>query len=115
MTDDPPVGGEPTDLTLGDVLRAAAEGLAGVTANQAHDGGLRWSVGNTGFATLAGGRAEFRLDPRVAQAALRTPDTSLSTRGAEWVAFAPATLDEGVVDRAKARFLMAYRRAGPPG
>ena len=105
MTDDPG-----SDLTLLDVLTSAAEGLPEIAA-EASDEVLRWSARSVLFATLDGGMAEFRLDPLVARAALRTPDTSPSTRGEEWLAFAPSVLDDGAVDRAEAWFLSAHRHA----
>lgn len=105
MTDEP-IG----DLTIEDVLAAAARDLAGIaTADDA--GAITWSAGGLVFAALAGLRAEFRLDPLVARAALRTPDTAPSPRGSDWVAFAPAELDDAAVDRAEAWFLSAHRRA----
>ena len=103
--------GEPvSDLTLADVLAAAAEDLDGVIAATG-DTGTSWSLAGRPFAALAGGRAEFQLDPLVAGAALRTPDTAPSARGGDWVAFAPDALDDPAVDRAEAWFLSAYRRA----
>jgi hypothetical protein len=98
------------DVGLADVLGSAAEDLP-VVAVRIGDGLTTWDVAGVVFAALAGGRAEFRLDPLVARAALRTPDTAASARGPEWVAFAPETFDEGAVDRAEAWFLSAYRRA----
>jgi hypothetical protein len=102
----------PTDLTMADVLGAAADEAGGVVAKAA-EGATTFAAGAPPavFAALSGDRAEFRLDPLVARAALRTPDTSPSTRGPEWVAFAPAVLDDGAVDRAEAWFLSAHRRA----
>ena len=109
MTDQP-LG----DLTLADVLAAAAEELPGIVEGE--DGGARtWSSAGRMFATLAGDRAEFRLDPLVAGAALRTPDTAPSARGAEWVAFGPAELDDAAIDRAEAWFLSAHRRVAALG
>jgi len=105
MTDEPT-----SDLTLLDVLTAAAEDLPGIEAGDG-EGALHWSAHGVRFAALEGDRAEFRLDPLVARAALRTPDTGPSTRGAEWVAFAPSALDDGAVDRAEAWFLSAHRHA----
>ena len=75
-------------------------------------GGLEWRRGGRPFAALAGDAAEFRLDPLVASAALRTPDTSASKRGADWVRFSPADVDEHAVDRAQAWLASAWRRAG---
>ncbi len=104
--DDEPV----SDLTLADVLAAAADDLAAITVD-AGDAGTTWSAGGRPFATLTGEWAEFQLDPAVARAALRTPDAATSPRGPGWVAFAPTVLDDPAVDRAEAWFQSAYRRA----
>lgn len=111
MTEESGGGGEPTDLTLENVLTAAAEDLPDLTAAPSADGSMTWTRRGAAFAVLTGSVAEFRLDPLVVRAALRTPDTGLSTRGSDWIAFGPAALDEGSVDRAEAWFLSAYRRA----
>ena len=102
-------------LSLGELLQEAADGLDGVTTG-ADERGTTWSIGSVLFAALTGETAEFRLDPQVARAALRTPDTASSSRGAEWVAFRPAVIDDGATDRAEAWFLSAARRASgsPP-
>jgi len=113
MTDDRTetgVAGDISDLTLAEVLAEAADGLSGVTIDTAGSV-TAWAAGPSVFATLAGGRAEFRLDPLVAAAALRTPDTAPSPRGKDWIAFAPSTLDDHALDRAEAWFLSAHRRA----
>jgi hypothetical protein len=99
-----------SDLTLGDVLAEAAVGQAGVVTD-ASGPVTTWAAGPSVFATLEGDRAEFRLDPQVAAAALRTPDTSASGRGSDWIAFVPPVLDDHAVDRAEAWFLSAHRRA----
>jgi hypothetical protein len=75
-------------------------------------GGVEWRRGDLPFAALAGDAAEFRLDPLVAKAALRTPDTSASKRGGDWVRFSPAVLDGHAIDRAQAWLASAWRRAG---
>ncbi len=113
MTDD--AGDEPLpDLTLSEVLDAAAEDLVGVAAaSSAGTAVTTWLVGPTPFAILTGEVAEFRLDPLVVAAALRTPDTAPSPRGNDWVAFAPAVLDDAAIDRAEAWFLSAHRRLIP--
>ena len=115
MTDDlVPAGGATddavSDLTLADLMAEAAEDLAGVVTD-ASGPVTTWAAGPSVFATLEGGRAEFRLDTQVAAAALRTPDTSSSARGSDWIAFAPPVLDDHAVDRAEAWFLSAHRRA----
>jgi hypothetical protein len=111
-TDAETLAATPTDLTLADVVEAAAGEAAGVA--RALDGEVvTFGAGSPPvvFATLAGDRAEFRLDPLVAGAALRTPDTGPSPRGADWVSFRPEVVDDGAVDRAEAWFLSAHRRA----
>jgi hypothetical protein len=75
-------------------------------------GEVEWRRGGRPFAALVGDAAEFRLDPLVAKAALRTPDTSASTRGADWVRFGPTVVDGHAVDRAQAWLASAWRRAG---
>ena len=112
MTDEP--GDDAvSDLTLADVLAAAAEELDGVAL--AADGATTtWSTAGRPFAVLTADRAEFHLDPMVARAALRMPETSSSARGGDWVAFGPALLDDGAIDRAEAWFLSAHRRASVP-
>lgn len=108
MTDEPV-----SDLTLADILAAAAEEVEGVMA--AVDGELTtWTAGDRAFATLAGDRAEFHLDPLVVRAALRTPDTMTSPRGPDWIGFAPVAMDDPAVDRAEAWFLSAHRLATAP-
>ena len=93
MTDDlVPAGGATddavSDLTLADLMAEAAEDLAGVVTD-ATGPVTTWAAGPSVFATLEGGRAEFRLDTQVAAAALRTPDTSSSARGSDCARGAP--------------------------
>jgi hypothetical protein len=95
---------------MAEVLAEAAEGLSGVVVD-ASEPITTWAAGPSVFATLAGDRAEFRLDPAVAAAALRTPDTAPSPRGGDWIAFQPSALDDHALDRAEAWFLSAHRRA----
>jgi len=98
------------DGSLAAVLQSAARELE--AADERRDGeAVEWLIGGVTFAAFSGDRAEFRLDPAVAAAALRTPDTSPSSRGADWVAFAPEALDQHAVDRAEAWLASAWRRA----
>ena len=69
-----------------------------------------WSLAGKPFAVLAGDTMEFRLDAVVGEAARRTPGTTISARGADWVAFRPGELDQYAEDRARAWFLAAARR-----
>jgi hypothetical protein len=102
-----------TELTLAEVLAAAAEDLTAITATT-DSSGTTWSAAGHAFATLIREWAEFRLDPMVARAALRTPDAATSARGPDWVSFAPTVLDDPAIDRAEAWFLSAYRLASAP-
>lgn len=74
--------------------------------------GVEWRRGGRTFAVADGEVAEFRLDPLVAKAALRTPDTQPSKLGPDWVRFSPQALDGHAVDRAEAWLASAWRRAG---
>ena len=98
-------------MTLGDLLRGAAAD-AGTDVTGLPDGGTAFAVGATTVAAVSadGSSAEFRLDPAVAAAAQRTPDTSASERGPDWVRFSPATLDAHAADRAVAWLGSAARR-----
>ena len=98
-------------MTLRDALDETLADLDDVEET-ASGGAVEWRRGGRPFAALAGDAAEFRLDPLVAKAALRTPETSASKRGADWVRFAPRVLDDHGIDRAQAWLASAWRRAG---
>ena len=107
MTDDEAGG-------IAALMEATAADLEAVE-RRAIGGGAEWSTGGIVFAAVSGDRAEFRLAPPVVAAALRTPDTSASGRGPDWVAFAPKVLDGHAVDRAAAWLASAWRRADAGG
>ncbi len=100
-------------MSIGEVVREEAA-LAGIEADVLPDGSTSLRVGQTAVATIAadGAAVEFRLDPAVAAAAQRTPDTVTSERGPDWVRFSPVELDAPAVDRAIAWLGSAARRAG---
>ncbi len=99
-------------MTLAELLRAAAADLPGVSLADA-GAGTEVRAGDLVIAAIeADGSAEFHLDPAVATAARRTPDTAASDRGPAWVRFAPAVLDDHAADRAVAWLGSAARRAG---
>ena len=100
-----------TAPSLEQVVAEAAAELEAVEEAATPGGGVEWSIDAIVFAAVNGGRAEFRLDPMVAAAALRTPDTSPSPRGGDWVAFGPPELDRHAIDRATAWLASAWRRA----
>jgi hypothetical protein len=98
-------------VTIHELLEEVADDLDDVEAVGVA-GGTEWRRGSRPFAAATDDAAEFRLDPLVARAALRTPDTGPATRGIDWVRFAPAELDEPALDRAVAWFTSAWRLAG---
>jgi hypothetical protein len=97
-------------VRLAEILAEAATFLAGAEVAEGPVATV-WSLSGRPFAALSGGTAEFCLDALLAPAARRTPDTTGSPRGKEWVAFSPAILDRYAEDRLRAWFAAAYRRA----
>ena len=102
--------GDVVDETLGARVAAVVADLGDVERVQ-HDDELDHLAGGRLFAVLGEDRLEVGLDPTVARAALRTPDTSASPRGAGWVRFSPAIVDRYALDRAEAWVRFAYRLA----
>ena len=100
-----------SEPTLGEALAASAEALREVRAATAGPT-TSWARGHQVFAIFDGSAVELRLDIPIAAAAIRTPDATVSTRGPEWVRFAPAVMDGHAVDRLTAWFALGYRRAG---
>ena len=96
----------------GQLLRILAEAgdMLGARGDSGVDGAV-WSVGALPFVVLSGDIAEFHLDRTLASAARRTPSTTPSPRGADWVAFSPSEIDRFAEDRLRAWFGAAYRRA----
>jgi hypothetical protein len=73
---------------------------------------VEYSRGGRPFAVAGSEAVELRLMPDIAEAARRTPDTASSTRGEDWVLFAPQTWDDHAADRLEAWFRVAWRLAG---
>ena len=89
---------------LADLLDEAGDVETLATREYARDG--------VAFAHRTGeGVIELRLGAEIAEAAMRTPDTSPSSRGPDWVRFAPKTWDDMSVDRLEAWFRVAWRMA----
>ena len=102
------------DETLDERIGALIDELDDV--ERARDGELdRLSVRGRVFALVGAELLEVGLDAPIARAALATPDTRPSPRGAGWVAFTPTTTDRFALDRAEAWVRLAYRRAGGAG
>ena len=103
-------GTEGSTPTLRDLALEALDDLDDVTS--APDAGSTlFSRADHPFAALAGNDIEVRLEPLVATAALRTPDTVESSRGRGWVRFSPAALDRFAADRVIAWIEHAWRHA----
>lgn len=100
-----------TDETLDERVGSVLEELEDVTRTR--DGEVeRLATGGRVFALIGADLLEVALDPAVARAALKTPDTRPSPRGAGWIAFTPAPTDRFALDRAEAWVRLAHRRAG---
>ncbi len=101
---------EALDETLDERVELALEALGGVTRRRDGDVVLL-AVRERVFAVLGADFLEVALDPPVAAAALRTPDTRPSPRGAGWIAFGPKQADRFALDRAEAWLRLGHRRA----
>lgn len=101
---------EPRDLSLAAIVEVAAADLEAAD-RRATTVGAEWSIGGVTFAVTSSEAAEFRLARPVVEAALRTPGTSRSARGSDWIEFRPDELDRHAIDRATAWLASAWRRA----
>ena len=98
----------PSEVTLGDLLadlldEQDVEVLA--TREYARNGVA--FVHRTGEEVI-----DLRLGSEIAEAARRTPDTSESPRGDDWIRFAPRSWDDHARDRLAAWFRVAWRLVG---
>jgi hypothetical protein len=94
--------------SLGDVLDALLEEAGDVETPADRE----YARSGVTFATRPEENAiELRLGDEIAEAALRTPDTTQSSRGPAWVRFAPLIWDELAFDRLEAWFRVAWRMA----
>jgi hypothetical protein len=104
------VAGEAVDETLDERAELVLEDLAAVTRRR--DGEVvLLAARERVFAVLGPDFLEVALDPPVAAAALRTPDTRPSPRGTGWIAFTPGHADRFALDRAEAWIRLGHRRA----
>jgi hypothetical protein len=104
---DDPDGPTPT---LRDLALDTIDGLDDVTSAPGGDATYYSRAGHP-FAALTEHELEVRLEPFVAIAALRTPDTAESPRGPGWVRFSPPVLDRFAADRVIAWIEHAWRQA----
>jgi hypothetical protein len=94
-------------------LEAAAAELPDLTAATDADGSTAWTRAGTRFAILRGTSVHLRVGALIGAAAVRTPDTSASDLGPDWISFAPSVLDDHARDRLGAWFAAASRRTQP--
>jgi hypothetical protein len=98
-------------MTLRERLDGVAADLGEVETRGAA-GGTTYLRAGREFAFVDSGGAEFRLDPEIAEAALRTPGTSPSPERPGWVRLTGDASDRTVGDRAEAWFKIGWRTAG---
>jgi hypothetical protein len=72
--------------------------------------GVAYSRHGAVFTRVFGPALEVRLPADIAEAALRTPDTSAADEPG-WVRFAPKSDEQHATDRAEAWFVTAWRHA----
>jgi hypothetical protein len=111
MTDDRTGNGQTEAPGMSEAIDRLADELADI---HRHESGtlVEYVRGATVFAARQGTIVSFRLRPEVAEAALRTPDTVRSSRGAGWITLQPRVVDGFALDRVLAWFESAWRLAG---
>jgi hypothetical protein len=96
--------------TLATVMARLAAELGDVSTTGS-SGGTEFRRGGQAFAVVSGRRVSLRLRPDIAEAALRTPATSPSSLGPEWIEFEPNPSDQQDVDRLQAWLTIGWRSA----
>lgn len=94
-------------------LEAAAAELPDASSGAGDQATIEWTRTGVRFAILSGTTVDLRVGALIGAAAVRTPDTSASDLGSDWVSFAPPELDDHARDRLVAWFAAAHRRAAP--
>lgn len=100
----------PQDPALDALTDGLAEELVEVSTSVAGDV-TSYARGGIAFARVSASVLEVRLPDDIADAALRTLDTSRLPGKGGWIRFVPATDDRHVVDRAAAWFVTGWRHA----
>ncbi|CAN5519115.1 hypothetical protein BH24CHL9_BH24CHL9_03170 [soil metagenome] len=100
-------------LALDELIADVAHELEGINRTDAEraPGWQEHSRGGSVFARVSRTVLEVRLPGDIAEAALRTPDTSESPGRPGWVRFAPTSDEPHFRDRAEAWFRTAWRHA----
>jgi hypothetical protein len=98
----------PSDASLGDILAELLDEARDVEVQATRE----YARNGVAFAHRTDEEVvEIRLGAEIAEAAMRTPDTQPSSRGTDWVRFAPKTWDDHARDRFEAWFRVAWRFA----
>jgi hypothetical protein len=92
-------------------LEAAAAELPDATQDLGVDGAATWTRAGVRFAILRDAGVDLRVGVLIGAAAMHTPDAMTSAEGSDWVAFEPPELDDHALDRLRAWFAAAHRRA----
>jgi len=101
-------GHAPSDLAA--AIELAVAGLEYVERRE-NGSTIEFSRRGKVFAAIEDQAASYRLSPAVTRAAMATPDTRKSERGADWVTFSPSSLARFALDRAVAWLESAWRNA----
>jgi len=94
------------------VLVAELAAELGDTSAVGDHGVVAYQRAEQEFARVSADALEVRLPEDIAEAALRTPDTSMVVGSGGWVRFTPRGTERHVTDRAAAWFRTAWRYAG---
>lgn len=97
---------------LDDLASGLAEELGEANATTTGDV-TSYERGGAAFARVSPTVLDVRLPDDIAEAALRTPDTSSLPGEAGWIRFKPGADEPHVADRAHAWFVTAWRHATP--
>lgn len=98
------------DATIAALITRLTADLGEVSA-AASATGAEFRRGSQLFAVLHGGQVSLRLRLDIAAAALGTPATVASPRGADWIEFAPDPSNQQDVDRLQAWLTIGWRSA----
>jgi hypothetical protein len=113
MTDHLPPNGAAATESPAEAMDRLAVQLAGVRRLEVGNA-IEYDRAGVLFAARNAATLSFHLREEVVSAALNTPGTARSARGADWIALAVTTdgADKFTVDRAAAWFESAWRMVG---
>lgn len=95
---------------LGGLCAELADELDDIAVSTEGDG-VAYARGGAVFARISSSTMQVRLPVDIAEAALRTPDTTVDSGDRGWIRFAPGDGAQHVNDRAAAWFQTAWRHA----